>query len=229
MAQGARPVYWTPVNQTGSDVQTDRLSIGTINGPASSGDTPPSSDSGVHSWKEQWENMSENSTDGALEHTVSSDCGSSRRVHMSDIRAPPNTEEEGDSDYPWTDRLLSRKLDGSSSNAVYGEDGRFLYNAVTGYGGDSSAANSGKLARNSDIAALSDFSDDMEETGVRRLSGCQIPVTVQPILVADDVIPIPWDQPVDHERRSIIESKVKMSDRSRVQCCNWVRGSPRDK
>ena len=115
------------VNQTGSDVQTDRLSIGTINGPASSGDTPPSSDSGVHSWKEQCENMSENLTDGASGQTVRSDCGSSRRVHMSDICAPPNTEEEGDSDYPWTDRLLSRKLDGSLSDAVYGEDGRFLY------------------------------------------------------------------------------------------------------
>ena len=137
-----------PVNQTGSDVPTDRLSIGTINGPEISGDTPPSSDSGVHSWKEQWENMSENSTDGASDQTVRSDCGSSRRVHMSDIRAPPNTEEEGDSDYPWTDRLLLRKLDGSSPNAVYGEDGRFLYNAVSGYGSDSSAANSGKLARN---------------------------------------------------------------------------------
>ena len=34
------------VNQTGSDVQTDRLSLGTTNGPASSGNTPPSSDSG---------------------------------------------------------------------------------------------------------------------------------------------------------------------------------------
>ena len=42
-----------PVNQTGSAVQKDRLNIGAINGPASSGDTPPSSDSGVHSWKEQ--------------------------------------------------------------------------------------------------------------------------------------------------------------------------------
>ena len=76
--------------------------------------------------------------------------------------------------------------------------------------------NSGKLGRNSDIAALSDFSDDMEETGVRPLSGCRIPgckcnsecetnasdrvlqteqespklvPTVQPILVADDVYP----------------------------------------
>ena len=190
------------VNQTRSDVQTDRLSIGTTNGPASSGNTPPSSDSGVHSWNEQWENMSENSTDNASGQTVSSDCESSRRVHMIEIRAPPNTEEEGDSDYPWTDRLLSRKLDGSSSEVVYGEDGRVLYSAVTGCGSD----------RNADIAALSDFSDDSEETGVRRLSDCRIPVTVQPILVADDVIPIPWDQPVDHARRAIPESEVEMSD-----------------
>ena len=52
-------------NQTGSDVQTDHLGMGTTDGPASSGSAPPSSDSGVHSWKEQWENMSENLTDGA--------------------------------------------------------------------------------------------------------------------------------------------------------------------
>ena len=57
-------------------------------------------------------------------------------THMLEMRAPPNTEEEGDSDYSWTDRLLSRKLDGSSSEAVYGEDGRVLYSAVTGCGSD---------------------------------------------------------------------------------------------
>ena len=90
---------------------------------------------------------------------------------MSDIRTPPNTEEEGDSDYPWSDRLILREVDGSSSNAVYGEDGRFLYIAVTGCTSDSSAAEPGKLIRNSDIAALSDFSDDTEETGVGQLSG----------------------------------------------------------
>ena len=44
-----------PVNQTGSPIQSDFMKIGTINGPASSGDTPPSSDSGVHSLGEQWE------------------------------------------------------------------------------------------------------------------------------------------------------------------------------
>ena len=91
------------VNQTGSDVQTDRLSISTTNGPASSGNTPPSSDSGVHSWNEQWENMSENSTYNASGQTVGSDCESSGRVHLIETRTPPNMEEEGDSDYPWTD------------------------------------------------------------------------------------------------------------------------------
>ena len=38
-----------PVIQTGSDVQADRVNIGTANGPAGWGETPPSSDSGVHS------------------------------------------------------------------------------------------------------------------------------------------------------------------------------------
>ena len=49
---------------------------------------------------------------------------------MNEIRAPPNTEEEGDSDCPWTNRLLSRNVDGSSSEAVYGEDSRVLHSAV---------------------------------------------------------------------------------------------------
>ena len=44
-----------PVKQTGSPIQTDFMKIGTINEPASLGDTPPSSDSGVHSLGEQWE------------------------------------------------------------------------------------------------------------------------------------------------------------------------------
>ena len=43
---------------------------------------------------------------------------------------------------------------------------------------------------------------------MRRLSDCRVPVPVQPILVAEDVIPIPWDQPVDHACRAIPESEV---------------------
>ena len=52
-----------PEIQTGSDVHTNRVNIGTTNGQAGLGDTPPSSDLGVHSLREQWENMSTNSMD----------------------------------------------------------------------------------------------------------------------------------------------------------------------
>ena len=44
-----------PAKQTESPIHTDFMKIGTINEPASLGDTPPSSDSGVHSLGEQWE------------------------------------------------------------------------------------------------------------------------------------------------------------------------------
>ena len=61
-----------PVIQTGSEVQTDRVNINTDNGLTNSRETSPSSDSGVHSWTELWENMSENSTDSSVYHTVDS-------------------------------------------------------------------------------------------------------------------------------------------------------------
>ena len=55
-----RPTAGGPVGRL---FKLDRLNIGTVNGPASSGDTPPSSDSSVHSLGEQWDNMSTNSMD----------------------------------------------------------------------------------------------------------------------------------------------------------------------
>ena len=58
------------VPQMGSEVQTDRVNISTSNGQTDWCETSLSSDSGIHSWTEQWENMSENSTDGSVHHTV---------------------------------------------------------------------------------------------------------------------------------------------------------------
>ena len=112
------------VSQTSSILPADRLNIGTFGRLANSIDATPSSDSGIHSWKEQWESMSELSTDDASGQPVRSDWSNSGWVHTSDIRTPPNTEEEGDSDYPWRDRMVSRKLCGSSSDALHEEDGR---------------------------------------------------------------------------------------------------------
>ena len=52
------------VPQTGSEVQTDRVNISTSNGQTDWCETSLSSDSGIHSWTEQWENMSERRTRG---------------------------------------------------------------------------------------------------------------------------------------------------------------------
>ena len=59
-----------PVIQTEGEVQIDRVNIGIANGPTDSSVTPPSSDSGVHSLGEQWENMSANSTSTGSIQTV---------------------------------------------------------------------------------------------------------------------------------------------------------------
>ena len=119
----------------------------------------------------------------------------------------------------------------------------------------------GNIGRRSDIGALSDFSDDMEETGVNLLSAGRLPYcgcdgrvvnmrwgecesntsdrvfqtdqespklgpTVQPIMVADDVIPIPRDQPVDHERGSVAGNEVNISsDQVSNLCDRPVRDS----
>ena len=175
-----------PVIQTGSEVQTDRLNISTANGLTNLRETSPSSDSGVHSWTEQWENMSENLTDSSVYHTVDSHQEDSRRVSHLEFRAPPNTEDEDDSDYSNTNGLLAKKLGGSPSEGMYGKNGRITYSAVTGGGGE----------RNADIAALSDFSDDSSELGVRQRLECRTLVPVQPILPTWDYAQILRTPPV---------------------------------
>ena len=158
-----------PVIQTGSEVQTDRVNISTDNGLTNLRDASPSSDSGVHSWTEQWENMSEYLTDSSVYHTVDSHRKDSRRVSHLKFSAPPNTEDEDDSDYPDTDGSLAKTLGGCPSEGMYGNNGRITHSAVTGSGSE----------RNADIAALSDFSNDSSELGVRQLLECRTPYPVQ--------------------------------------------------
>ena len=160
------------VPQTGSEVQTDRINIRTNNGQTDWRETSLSSDSGVHSWTEQWENMSENSTDSSVCHTVGSHQEDSGRVSHLEFRAPPNTEEEDDSDYSDADGMLAMKLGGCPSEETYGQDDRILYSAATG----------DEFRRQADIAALSDFSDESSELGVRHQLKGRTTVPVQSIL-----------------------------------------------
>ena len=99
---------------------------------------------------------------------------------------------------------------------MYGEDGRIPYSAVTGCGSD----------RNADIAALSDFSDDSAELGVRQQLEYRAPVPVQPILPAEDDTPILWDPPVNGdswgEETFIRGLPIKRS------LLRWDKGSSRE-
>ena len=94
-----------PVEQTESPIQTDFMKIVTTDGLASLGDTPPSSDSGIHSLGEQWENMSISTADTEAEQNVRpTNCSPTGR-RGSDTRVPPNTEEDEDIISPWMDCL----------------------------------------------------------------------------------------------------------------------------
>ena len=136
-----------PVNQTRRHIQTDRMKIGTVNGPASSGDTPPSSDSGVHILGEQWENMSTNSIDMESEQNERPSYGDTTRRRVSDTSIPPNTEEGDNIDYPWTDCLLERKSDDISSVVIQRNDREVQFNKVTTYGSEHSMVHSGTDGR----------------------------------------------------------------------------------
>ena len=164
-----------PVKQTESPIQTDFMKIGTTNEPASLGDTPPSSDSGVHSLGEQWDNRSTSSIDMESEQNERPTNGSPMGRRGSDNRVPPNTEEDEDINYPWTDGLLNEESDEYSSIDIpqYGRD--IQNNDVTICENENSSVNSRTDGGNSDIGVLADFSDDDEEPRVEQFSGCRIP------------------------------------------------------
>ena len=119
----------SPVGST--EIQTDFMKSGTINEPASSGDTPPSSDSGVHSLGEQWENISTSSIDTASEQNKRPTHGNVRGRRVSDSRVPPNTEEDEDISYPWMDCLLNKESNDNASFDIQQNGRTIQYNEVT--------------------------------------------------------------------------------------------------
>ena len=130
------------------------MKIGTINEPVSLGDTPPSSDSGVHSLGEQWDNMSTNYMDMESEQNERPTYGSTMRRRVSDTRVPPNTEEDENIDYPWTNRLLERESDESSSIDIQQNGRKIQYHCVTRTSicnVENSSVNSGTDGGNSDM------------------------------------------------------------------------------
>ena len=149
-----------PAEETESPIQNDFTNLG---------DTPPSSDSGVHSLGEQWENMSTSTIDMESEQNERPTNGSPMGWRGSDTRVPPNTEEDEDINDPWTACVLNEEFNISN----YRKD--IQYNYVTICEKENSSVNSGTDGGNSDIGVLADFSDDEEESEVEQFSGCRIP------------------------------------------------------
>ena len=119
--------------------------------------------------------MSTNSIDTESEQNESPTYDNTMSRGVSDTGVPPDAEAGGDLDYPWTDLLKERESDERSSVEIQQSDKKVQFNRVTVYVSDTSMVHSGTDGRNSDIGALSDFSDSDEETEVEQLSGCQIP------------------------------------------------------
>ena len=164
-----------PVEQTESPIQTDFMKIVTTDGPASLGDTPPSSDSGIHSLGEQWENMSISTADTEAEQNGRpTNCSPTGR-RGSDTRVPPNTEEDEEIICPWMDCLLKGESDEFSPSDIPNYRNDIQYNDVTICRKENSSVNSGTDGGNSDIGVLADFSADEEESQVEQFSGCRIP------------------------------------------------------
>ena len=178
---------WDPVIQKDNGFQTVR-----DNGLTNSRDVSRSSDSGVHSWTEQWENMSDNSMDGSYHDTVDLHRSISDEMSRLMFGEPPNTEDEGDSDYPGTDGSLTEMLDRCPSEAMSDRDRDMTYSEMTDSDSD----------RNSDIAALSDFSDDSLILGVRKVLRRRVPYRGRGILPTKGCAPAPRTPPVKARNRA---------------------------
>ena len=116
-----RPVTESVTARSGIDTE----------GQASLGDTPPSGDSGIHSFGEQWENMSISTADTESEQNGRPTSCSTTGRRDSDTRVPPNTEEDEDVICPWMDCLLNEESDEFSSVDIPNYRKDIQYNDMT--------------------------------------------------------------------------------------------------
>ena len=126
-----------PLIQKDNGFQIVRVNASLDNGLTNSRDVSRSSDSGIHSWTEQWENMSDNSMDGSYDDTGDLHRSISDEMSRLMFGAPPNTKDEGDSDYPGTDGSLTEMLDRCPSEAMSDRDRDMTFSEMTDSDNDS--------------------------------------------------------------------------------------------
>ena len=205
-----------PLIQTDNGFQIVRVNARLDNGLTNSRDVSRSSDSGVHSWTEQWENMSDVSMDGSYDDTGDLHRGVTDEMSRLMFGAPPNTEDEGDSDCPGTDGSLTEMLDRCPSEAMSDRDRDVTYSEMTDSDNE----------RHSDIAAQSDFSDDSSILGVRKVLRRRVPYRGRRMLPAKGCAPAPRTPPVKARNRA--EWWLFEEDSTRSHWTRWSYGSMMD-
>ena len=135
------------------------MNIGTAHGQTGSCDTPPSSDSGVHSLEEQWENMSTESLD-----TTSEQIEGGPEQLDSETSGLMEMETAVRVEYAGIDCALRQEPVKRSLLNKQPEDGGVGVKMWTIHGWERDTVFSED--RNSDIADLADFSDGDSEASV---------------------------------------------------------------
>ena len=210
---GCATGVWDPVVPKDIGFQTVLVNVGPDDGLTDSRDVSRSSDSGVHSWTEQWENMSENSMDSSHSDTGDLHRSISNKISRLMFGTPPHTEDEGDSDYPGTDGSLTETLGRCPSEAMSDRNEDITYSTMT----------DGNNDRNSDIAALSDFSDDSSILGVRKVLRRRVPYRGRGLLRRKGCAPAPRTPPV--KARNKAEEFLFKEDSTRSSWTRWSYGA----
>ena len=128
-------------------------------------DVSGSSDSGVQSWTEQWDNISDNSMDDSYVDTGDLDRSVSNELARLLFDAPPNTEDEDASGSPGTDGSGKGVLPRCRPEAMSDDDRNLSCNEMTDSENDS----------NSELEGYSDFSDDSSVLGIRKVLRRRVP------------------------------------------------------
>ena len=178
-----------------------------------------SSDSGVQSWTEQWENMSDVSLIDSYDNTGDTLPEIPEEMSRLLFGAPPNSEVGSDSDCPVTDSSVTDTCDSCSSENMSDEDE---------YGADRKweipTSEVGDF--DSDIAVLSDFSDDSSIFGIRKVLRNRVPYRGRKPQFKHGLAPAPRTPPV--KAKTHAERWQYEKGTTRAQYTRWLYGTPLD-
>ena len=205
-----------PLVKKDNGCQLVRVNGGLDNCLTSVRDVCGSSDSGVQSWTEQWENMSDVSLNDSYDKPGNTLQGIPGEMSQLLFGAPPNTEVESDSDCPVTDSSVTDIFDRCPSECMSDEDGYKAGRKLQSSTDD----------RDSDIAVLSDFSDDSSIFGIRKVLRHRVPYRGRNPPLKKGCAPAPRTPPVKAKTHADRWQYERNS--TRAQYTRWQYGTPLD-